>query len=128
VKQTLADRQDEMIRVLTQQFAGSVRFKKMDTVEAAFAQYREDADFGLVAAGALDAQGNTILEFGDDRAQTAASLAVAQEALAADALVSRRDGKHHIAAYPAHFGKEGKLAGAVVMNWDLSIHDAEIVG
>ena len=128
VKQTLSDRQDEMIRVLTEQFAGSVRFAKMEPVEASFAQYKADPNFGLAAAGAIDANGKTILEFGDDPAQVAETIAVAAEALTRRDLVSVRVGNHHIAAYPAYFGKDLELAGAVVMNWDLSIHDAGIIG
>jgi methyl-accepting chemotaxis protein len=127
VKQTLADRQDEMIHVLTEQFSGSVRFAKMESVAESFAQYKADPDFGLTAAGAVDAQGNPILEFGDDAGQVSRAIAVAAEALAKQELVSVREGNQHIAAYPAFFGKEGELVGAVVMNWDLSIHDAAIV-
>ena len=127
VERTLADRQDEMIRVLTEQFAGSVRFGKMEAVSESFAAYKADPDFGLSAAGAVDAQGNAILEFGDDPAQIASAIAVAQQALSSDQLVSVREGNHHIAAYPAHFGKDLELAGAVVMNWDLSIHSASII-
>jgi methyl-accepting chemotaxis protein len=127
VQQTLADRQDEMIEVLTQQFAGSVRFAKMDAVQQSFEQYQADPDFGLTAAGAVDAQGKPILEFGDDPAEVKASLAAASEALASQHTVSIRSGSHHIAAVPAYFGKDNEVVGAIVMNWDLSIHDAAIV-
>jgi methyl-accepting chemotaxis protein len=127
VEKTLADRQDEMIRVLTEQFAGSVRFGKMEPVAEALAAYKADPDFGLSAGGAVDAQGNAILEFWDDEAQVASAIAVARRALESEALVSVRQGHHHIAAYPAYFGKDRELAGAVVMNWDLSIHAAAII-
>jgi methyl-accepting chemotaxis protein len=128
VEQTLRDRQDEMIRVLTEQFAGSVRFAKMDTVQQSFEAYREDPDFGLAAAGAIDATGKPVLEFGDDASLVAAGVAVANEALAGDSLATQMQGPYHIAAYPAHFGKENELVGAVVMVWDLSIHRAAIIG
>jgi methyl-accepting chemotaxis protein len=127
VQATLSDRQDEMIRVLTEQFAGSVRFAKMEPVQEAFTAYKADPDFGLSAAGAVDAHGNPILQFGDDTAQVARAIEVAARALESETLVSVRDGNHHIAAYPAYFGKEHELAGAVVMDWDLSIHSAAII-
>ena len=40
----------------------------------------------------------------------------------------RVEGTIHYAAYPAIFGKENAVVGAVVMAWDLSIHRAEIIG
>jgi methyl-accepting chemotaxis protein len=126
VEKTLADRQTEMIRVLTEQFAGSVKFGKMEAVEESFAAYKADPDFGLSAAGAVNAQGGPILVFGDE-AQAEATLRVAAEALARNELVSTREGRHHIAAHPAIFGKDGEVVGAVVMNWDLSIHSAAII-
>jgi methyl-accepting chemotaxis protein len=117
-----------MIEVLTGQFAGSVRFGKMEAVEESFTAYQADPDFGLAAAGAVDAQGMPILEFGVDTALNAQATEVAKEALAANALVSRVDGTIHYAAYPAIYGKENAVVGAVVMAWDLSIHRAEIIG
>jgi methyl-accepting chemotaxis protein len=127
VEAMLSDRQQEMIGVLTEQFAGSVRFGKMDTVEAAFASYSADPNFGLAAAGAVDAQGGTLLQYGADEQLIASSMAVAAQALATQQLVSVKEGAHHIAAHPAHFGKERELVGAVVMTWDLSIHRAPII-
>ena len=127
VERTLSDRQDEMIQVLTDQFAGSVRFAKMEPVEAAFAQYQADPDFGLAAGGAVDAQGKPILQFGADSTLLASGMAAAAKALEEKQLVSLIVGTYHIAAYPAHFGKEKELVGAVVMVWDTSIHRATII-
>jgi methyl-accepting chemotaxis protein len=127
VKQTLTDQQNEMIQVLTAQFAGSVRFAKMEPVADAFTRYAADPDFGLSAAGAVNAQGEPILEFGENAELVARALEVAAEAHAGQKLVSIREGNQHIAAYPAYFGKENELVGAVVMSWDLSIHDAGII-
>ena len=101
VEATLADRQEEMIGVLTEQFSGSVRFAKMDTVEAAFASYSADPDFGLAAAGAVGAQGNVLLEYGTDPELIASSLGLAAQALAEERLVAVTVGDHHIAAHPA---------------------------
>ena len=64
VERALQGGQEEMIGVLTEQFAGSVRFGKMEAVEAAFKAYQADPDFGLAAAGAVDATGAPILQFG----------------------------------------------------------------
>ena len=75
VEQTLRDRQDEMIRVLTEQFSGSVRFAKMEPVQQSFEAYKADPDFGLAAAGAIDAAGNPVLEFGVDPALVGAGRA-----------------------------------------------------
>jgi methyl-accepting chemotaxis protein len=127
VERTLASGQSEMIRVLTGQFAGSVRFAKMDTVEESFTAYQADPDFGLAAAGAVDAQGQPILQFGPDPALSGKAITIAGEALAANALVSQVDGTIHYAAYPAVYGKENAVVGAVVMAWDLSIHRDEII-
>ncbi|MEO7221294.1 MAG: methyl-accepting chemotaxis protein [Devosia sp.] len=128
VERTLATGQSEMIRVLTGQFAGSVRFAKVEAVEESFAAYQADPDFGLAAAGAIDAQGQTILQFGPDPALSGRAIEIAKESLSANALVSRVDGTIHYAAYPAIYGKENAVVGAVVMAWDLSIHRAEIIG
>jgi methyl-accepting chemotaxis protein len=128
VERTLASGQSEMIQVLTAQFAGSVRFAKMDVVEDSFAAYQADPDFGLAAAGAVDAQGQPLLAFGADKAISAVAVDIARESLSANALVSRVDGTIHYAAYPAVYGKDNAVVGAVVMAWDLSIHRAEIIG
>jgi methyl-accepting chemotaxis protein len=127
VERTLADGQTEMIRVLSAQFAGHVRFNKMGAVDDAMRGYAADPDFGLVAAGAVDAQGRPLLDFGAAPGQSARSLEVAREALAQHGLVSRVEGNVHYAAYPTSYGKAQAVVGAVVMAWDLSIHSAEIV-
>jgi len=127
VEQTLRDRQDEMIKVLTTQFAGGVKFGKMDPVSAAFTEYKSDPDFGLAAAGAVNAMGESILRFGDDQGLIDQGIALANEAIKTDSLATLNSGDFHLAAYPAHFGKENELVGAVVMGWDLSIHRATII-
>jgi len=127
VERTLAEGQTEMIRVLSAQFSGHVRFDKMAAVEAAVSGYAADDDFGLVAAGAVDAQGKALLEFGAVPAQSGRSLEVAREALSAGGLVSHIEGTLHYAAYPARYGQAQAVVGAVVMAWDLSIHSDEIV-
>ncbi len=127
VERTLADGQTEMIRVLTAQFSGSVRLAKMDSVEKAFAGYQADADFGLVAAGAVDAQGKPLLAVGVDTAAGARVLETARAALERNGLVSRVEGSIHYAAYPASYGPSQAVVGAVTMAWDLGIHRAEIV-
>jgi methyl-accepting chemotaxis protein len=126
IESTLSARQAEMIKVLTDQFAGSVKFAKMDDVQESFAQYKADPDFGLAVAGAVDAQGKPILQFGDNQDLLAEGIAVAGEALKAGALVSTHTGNYHVAAHPAYFGKDHALVGAVMMTWDLSIYRAEV--
>ena len=128
VEKALQGGQEEMIGVLTEQFAGSVRFGKMESVEEAFRAYQADPDFGLAAAGAVDASGAPILQFGENADLVAQSIAVAGEALAAKAPATTVSGAYHIAAHPAYFGKEKELVGAVVMTWDLGIHRPAIIG
>jgi methyl-accepting chemotaxis protein len=127
VEKTLRDRQKEMIQVLTAQFAGSVKFGKMEAVEASFAGYKADPDFGLAAAGAVNAAGEPILKFGDNQTLVDQGIALAVEATKTDTLATLSSGDFHLAAYPAHFGKENELVGAVVMTWDLSIHRGAII-
>ncbi|HEY4201896.1 MAG TPA: methyl-accepting chemotaxis protein [Devosiaceae bacterium] len=124
---SLSARQNEMIRVLTAQFAGSVKFDKMDTVQASFTDYQVDPDFGLAAAGAVDGQGKTLLSFGNKPDLQARSLEIAAKALTAKDVVSTISGDYHIAAAPAYFGKAHALVGAVVMAWDLSIYRQEVI-
>ncbi|MEO5804896.1 methyl-accepting chemotaxis protein [Devosia sp.] len=121
LEKTLTARQNEMIRVVTEQSAGSVKFGKMDAVDASFATYGADPDFGLAAAGAIDAQGNPISQFGADATLVAAALDVAKQAMAGNALVSINSGNYHLAAYPAQFGKDLAVVGAVVMAWDVTL-------
>ncbi len=127
VEDTLRDQQDQMIQVLAQQFAGSVRFAKMDVVTAALENYQKEPEFGLAAAGAVDAQGKSLLDFGGraDLAETTAK--VAADALKNNALSSLVAGNYHYAAYPAYYGKDNALVGAVVMVWDVSLRRAAII-
>jgi methyl-accepting chemotaxis protein len=127
VEKTLTDRQAEMISVLAEQFAGTIRFTKMDAVETAFELYQADPDFGLAAAGAVDAQSNPILEFGADPELVAEALTAAKAAFSENRLVSVRSGPFHIAAQPAYFGEAKQVIGSLVMVWDLSIHRGEII-
>jgi methyl-accepting chemotaxis protein len=99
----------------------------MESVEAAFTQYKADPDFGLVAAGAVDGQGKPILEFGDDKAVSSAGLKVAADALAKEDVVSVMQGDYHLAAAPAYFGKDHKLVGAVVMAWDMAMYRNAVI-
>jgi methyl-accepting chemotaxis protein len=116
-----------MIQVLAQQFAGSVRFNKMDVVTAALDNYRQQPEFGLAAAGAVDAKGNSLLSFGDRADLDPTAAAVAGDALEANGLASRVEGNYHYAAFPAYYGKDNATVGAVVMVWDISVHRAEII-
>ena len=125
--QTVSARQDELIRVLTDQFSGGVKFGKMETVEAAFTAYRQDPGFGLVAAGAVDAQGKSTLSVGDDKALAAQGIALAATAVATSAAASVLAGSFHIAAVPALFGKDHALVGAVTMTWDLSAYRNQVI-
>ncbi|HEY9009379.1 MAG TPA: methyl-accepting chemotaxis protein [Devosia sp.] len=127
VEETLRSGQEEMIQVLTEQFAGSVRFAKMETVQAAFTAYQADPNFGLVAGGAVNAAGEPILQFGADPALVQSSIAMARQALESQSGVSTVEGSYHVAARPAYFGKESELVGAVVMTWDLGIHRPAII-
>jgi len=127
VEKTLTDRQAEMISVLTEQFAGTIRFTKMDAVRSAFEAYQADPDFGLAAGGAVDAQGNPILEFGADAAILAEAINVAKTAFSESRPISVRSGPFHIAAQPALFGEGRDVVGSLVMVWDLSIHRGEII-
>ena len=127
LEETVSARQDELIGVLTDQFAGSVKFGKMDTVQAAFAGYKNDPHFGLVAAGAVDAQGKALLNFGDDRGLVDKGIALAAQAVSSQKPASVLDGSLHLAAVPAYFGKDHGLVGAVTMTWDLAAYRNEVI-
>ena len=98
-------------------------------MQASSEAYKADPDFGLAAAGAIDARASRCSRFGDDAALSRGAACRgrrgAGDRCAGDA-ASRAP--IHIAAYPAYFGKENELVGAVVMAWDLSIHRAAIIG
>ena len=127
VESTLSGQQDKMIAVLAEQFSGSIRFAKLEPVQAALEGYAADPDFGLTAASAVDGQGQAILSFGAEPSRADTAAAVAAEAFATGGLVSRVEGDIHYAAYPAYFGKELALIGAFGMAWDLSIHRDDII-
>ena len=127
VEKTLADRQNEMIMLLSKQFSGNLRFNKVDTVAAAFTGYTEDADFGFVAGGGVDRNGAAILTFGENTAMADRAIAIAGEALKTQDLATVTEGDYHIAAFPAYFGKDRTLSGALAMVWDLSIHRPGII-
>ncbi len=127
VESTLSGQQDKMISVLAEQFAGSIRFNKLEPVQQALGGYEADPDFGLAAAGAVDGQGQTLLAFGEDASRSARATEVAVEALKTGGLVSRVEGDMHYAAFPAYFGKEKALIGAFSMAWDVAIHRDDII-
>jgi methyl-accepting chemotaxis protein len=127
VEDTLRDQQDQMIQVLAQQFAGSVRFAKTDVVTAALENYQQQPQFGLAAASAVDAQGKPLLDFGERADLGKTSAIVAAQALETNALASTVEGNYHFAAYPAYYGKDNAIVGAVVMVWDVSLHRAAII-
>ncbi|MBN9307187.1 MAG: HAMP domain-containing protein [Devosia sp.] len=99
----------------------------MDVVTTALENYQKEPEFGLAAAGAVDAQGKSLLDFGGraDLAETTAR--VAADALKTNALASVVSGNYHYAAYPAYYGKDNALVGAVVMVWDISLRRAAII-
>jgi methyl-accepting chemotaxis protein len=125
--ETVSARQDELIHVLTDQFAGSVKFGKTDTMQAAFTGYAQDPEFGLVAAGAVDAQGKPVLQFGGDKTLSDAGMAVATRAVSTGQPQSALVGTIHVAAVPAHFGKDNALVGAVTMTWDLAAYRNQVI-
>ena len=127
LEQTVSARQNELIRVLTDQFAGSVKFGKVDGMESAFTEYRNDPAFGLVAAGAVDAQGKPILSFGADKGLVDAGSGLATKAATAGKAQSEIAGTLHVAAVPAFFGKDHVLVGAVSMTWDLAAYRDQVI-
>ena len=119
--------QDQLIQALTQQFAGSVKFNKLEPVQAAFEEYRANPDIGLSVGAVLNAAGEPLLEFGDDRGALDRAIALGNTALQGDSLAASTASSIHYAAFPAHFGKDNELVGSVVMGWDLSRHEAAIL-
>ena len=127
VQQTLVTQQNELIDVLGIKYAGSIKFGKLDAVTPDLEVYKGKPQFGFAAAVVLDGQGATLLaDVGEAAASDAA--AAAAEAMTAGGLVSRTEGDVHYAAVPVFFGKDNALVGAFAMAWDLSVHQAEIIG
>jgi methyl-accepting chemotaxis protein len=128
LSKTLGEQQDELIQALTPQFAGGIKFGKMEVMEAALTDYQADPVAGFTAGAAINVQGEPVLRFGSDEAILTQALAAAQEAMTTQATVSLSDGYLHIAANPAYFGKENALVGAVVMVWDHSAKETAALG
>ncbi len=126
VETTIADQQNDLINVLGLQYAGTIKFGKTDAINADLGKYQTDPSFGLAGASVLDAQGKSILAFGADTSVSDTAAAVAAEAQASGARVSKVEGNIHYAAVPAIFGKDAATVGAFGMAWDLSIHRGEI--
>ena len=127
VEATVAAQQDELIEVLGLQYSGNIKFAKAEPIDADLAKYQAKPTFGLAGAAVLDGRGKSLLTFGGDATVSEAAAAVAAEAMAAGARVSRVVGDIHYAAVPAYFGKDATLVGAFSMAWDLSIHRGEII-
>ena len=104
--------QDQLIQALTQQFAGSVKFNKLEPVQAAFEEYRANPDIGLSVGAVLNAAGEPLLEFGDDRGALDRAIALGNTALQGDSLAASTASSIHYAAFPAHFGKDTNWSAA----------------
>jgi methyl-accepting chemotaxis protein len=128
VEATLAGQQNELIDVLGNKYAGSIKFGKMDAVTPDLVAYQANPQFGFAGAVVLDAQGATLLAHGDDTAISDVAAVTATEAMQAGARVSHTVGDIHYSAVPTYFGKDLALVGAFGMAWDLSIHRADIIG
>jgi len=127
VETVLEEQQNTLIEVLGNQYAGGIKFGKLETVQADLDKYKLDPQFGLAASAVLDAQGKAILSYGADTALTTIATDVAAEALQQQSAISRTVGAIHIAAVPTRFGKDMALVGAVAVAWDLSVHRADII-
>ena len=127
VEAVLQDQQNTLIDVLGNQYAGSIKFGKLDPVKADLDKYKLDPGFGLAGATVLDAQGKVTLGYGDDPALGEAIAGIATEALQASTRITRTIGDIHIAAVPAVFGKDLALVGALAVAWDLSVHRGAII-
>jgi methyl-accepting chemotaxis protein len=127
VESVLEDQQKTLIGVLGNQYAGAIKFGKLEPVKADLDNYKLDPEFGLAGAAVVDAQGKTTLAYGDDIAFGDTVVAVATEALQQQAPVSRTVGTMHVAAVPALFGKELTVVGALAVAWDLSVHRSAII-
>ncbi len=119
--------QQQLIAALTQQFAGAVKFNKLEPFQQSLEAGAADPDVALTTGVALNATGEALLQFGDQPELVEAAQALGQQAMSTDALASGIVGSTHISAYPAHFGKENELVGAIVMGWDLGVHQSRIV-
>jgi len=128
VETVLEDQQNTLIEVLGNQYAGSIKFGKLETVQADLDRYKLDPEFGLAASVVLDAQGKAMLSYGENTDLTATVAGVAAEALQQQSMVSRIVGTTHVAAVPARFGKDMALVGSLAVAWDLSVHRQDIIG
>jgi len=110
--------QNRIASLLASAEAGNIKFGKDDALTTAFDSYAEDETFNFIYGGAFKLEGNIVAERALDETLATPAKDLAREAMETDALASLVIGNYHLAAVPAHFGKENDLIGALVIGWD----------
>ena len=127
VSKLISSQQDDLIAALTTVHAGSVKFGKMEPIEAQLADFTNNPMSGVVGAVVFDAQGNALLTYPEQNASTDRLASLAADAGSTDTTVTTKEGDVHMAVAPVHFGKDNALVGTFGIAWDLGVHSSAII-
>ena len=127
VSRLISSQQDDLIAALTTVHAGSVKFGKMEPIQAQLADFTNNPMSGVVGAVVFDAQGTTLLTYPEQNASTDRLSSLSADAIATDATVTVREADLHMAVAPVHFGKDNALVGSFGIAWDLGVHSNAII-
>jgi methyl-accepting chemotaxis protein len=127
VSRLISSQQDDLIAALTTVHAGSVKFGKMEPIEAQLNDFSSNPMSGVVGAVVFDAQGKALLTYPEQNASTERLSSFAADAGSTDTSVTVKDGDLHYAVAPVHFGKDNALVGTFGIAWDLGVHSDAII-
>ena len=104
----------------TEQLAGGIRFAKVETITAVYANLTALLGAQFAAGASFDLQGVPVAATESAAASMAEMTALAKAASAADAVQHTSSGAMMLVAVPAHFGPDKALVGTAVFAWDVS--------
>ncbi|GHA25751.1 methyl-accepting chemotaxis protein [Devosia pacifica] len=116
----LIQSENQLIELLGRQSAGFIRFGKSESLSQQFEEFQADAAIDFAAGAAFGLDGSVLSE---SRAPDQAGLDLASpaaEAMQSGTTISYVYGQTHVTATPVYFGISQKLAGALVIAWDMT--------
>ncbi len=127
VSRLISSQQDDLIAALTTVHAGSVKFGKMEPIEAQLNDFTNNPMSGVVGAVVYDTQGKALLTYPEQNASTDRLSSFAADAASSDTTMTIKEGDLHYAVAPVHFGKDNALVGTFGIAWDLGVHTDAII-
>ncbi|WP_422367641.1 methyl-accepting chemotaxis protein [Pelagibius sp.] len=115
-----------MTRLISNNAAGGIRWKKPEAIEVAYIDFAKAEDTAIANVIALDKDGNELIRFDSKTLPQAELGSFVEKAKGAETRMIERSDSHILISGPALSPKDGSFIGSVIIAWSIEQLNAEI--